>query len=38
MQYHTILNLSVPERKMISEFLSQRIKEEVNKPSGYAVY
>jgi len=38
MQYHTIMQISVPERKMIASFLEQRIQEELKKPAGHAVY
>lgn len=37
MQYHTILHISIPERKLIASFLEQRIKDEMRKPQG-AIY
>ena len=38
MQYHTLMTVSVPERRMISDFLSARLKEEQKKPPGTAIY
>ena len=38
MQYHTLMTISVPERRMVSDFLNVRLKDELKKPPGTAIY
>lgn len=36
-QYNDLLHLSIPEKRAISDFISNRLEHELKKP-GYAIY